>query len=289
MKKSILFIAASFVGGSMMLTSCAKKTNDVKGCKDQVGVNYDANVTVDDGSCLYPDKTQRTVIMDISGTWCPPCGSYGIPGFRYASKQLGAKCIAMSVHTGDAMENKWGKELYSSKNYTGTGVPRFIEFNSVVLTGAYPDSSTTASKMVSPAMSTVSVAPSVNCHVSPKMEGENLTLNVKTKWFKAGSGEYFITAYLLRDGIVAAQKMSDGSTKKDQVHDHVLSSCLTLSAFGDALVSGEVAQFASQSVTLTGVVDGTWDYSKVKVATVIWKKNSDNTYSFVNGTEVPLQ
>lgn len=283
-------MAAALVGGSMFLTSCkGKESDDVKGCKSQEAVNYNAAATVDDGSCLYPDKTQRTLIMDITGTWCPPCGSYGIPGFRYAAKQLGAKCVAMGVHSGDIMENKWGKELLSSKMYTGTSVPRFTENSSVVLSGAYPDSATTASKMVSPAMVTVSQAPVVNCHLSPKMEGENLTLTIKTKFFKEGNGDYFITAYLLRDGIVAPQKLANGTTKNDMVHDHVLSHCLTTSAFGDALVSGAVAQYASQTVTMNAIVDGTWDYNNVKVAAVIWKKNSDGTHTFVNATEVPLK
>ena len=48
-----------FVFGALVILSACKKKEepapDVLGCKDPDALNYDASVTVDNGSCVYPD------------------------------------------------------------------------------------------------------------------------------------------------------------------------------------------------------------------------------------------
>lgn len=267
--------------------SCKKKTPAIKGCMNPNSVNFSKEATEDDGSCQTAELKQRFFIMDITGTWCPPCGSYGIPGFMKAIEIIGDNnLVAMSVHSGDAMSCTAGNELKEYPQYKSNSVPRVAGGSILIFpAGVYSDVNATANKIKGESDKVTTVAPVVNCYVGKTVSGSNVTLDVKAKFFAAANGEYFIAAYILEDGIVAPQERSTGGKNMTQVHDHVLRGAFS-STFGDALATGAIESGRVVSKTFTTSLNSSWITSKLRYAVVIWKKDLSGVYKFENCTEI---
>lgn len=279
--KLILGIAITMLVG---FSACKKKAEEVKGCMDPASLSYNAAATVDDGSCAYVEKTQQAFIMDITGTWCPPCGSYGIPAFNYAVRQLGDKVIALSVHSTDGFSNNAADELQNSANYTSNSVPRIAEGSRLLFpAGVYADTAATANQIVGACNTSIGGSPiDVNLYGKTSLSGGSASFDLSVKFFNATSGDFYVTVYAIEDGLVAPQKLADGSTKQDQIHNHVLRGAATTSAFGTSLISGSVDANKIVTKTLTMNV-GSWNTSNLRYAGIIWKKEANGTFTFVNG------
>lgn len=267
--------------------SCKKKETGVKGCKDPSSLNYNKDATVDDGSCQIVDKNQRYFIMDVTGTWCPPCGTYGIPGFEKAIELIGDKnVVAFSAHSSDVLSCTAGNELAAYAQYKSNSVPRIAGGSTLIFpAGVYSDINATANKIKSESDKVTTMAPVVNCYVGKSISGNSVTLNVKAKFLAAGNGDYYIAAYITENGIVSPQKLSDGSTKSDQIHNHVLRTAFG-PTFGESLSSGAAESGKLISKTFTTTLNSSWKVENLHYAVIIWKKDGSGVYKFENCTQI---
>ena len=281
---TFLLVATLFTTATQ---SCKKKTTAVKGCKDPNSLNFNKEATEDDGTCQNAEDRQRYFIMDITGTWCPPCGSYGIPGFAKAIELIGHEnLVAMSVHSSDIMSCAAGNELMAYAQYKTTSVPRIAGGSTLIFpAGVYSDVNATAAKIKTESDKTTSLAPVVNSYVGKTVSGSKVTLNIKSKFFTATNGDYYVSAYVLEDGIVASQALSTGGSNATQVHDHVLRGAFG-ATFGVALASGAIEMGKVVSKDLTINLNSSWKTDKLSYAVVIWNKDAAGVYKFENCTEI---
>ncbi|MBC7383669.1 MAG: Omp28-related outer membrane protein [Bacteroidia bacterium] len=270
MKKLFKIGMAAVIGLTFVVSACKKETK----------VEDPAPASVD------VPKQNKVLIMDITGTWCPPCGSYGIPGFNQAIRLLGAKVLPLSVHSGDVLSNTIGDAIKNYKNYTSGSVPRFCVSSTKIFDGAYPDSNVTANK-VAGFVDTAYFKPVVanSSMTNFKIVDNMMTFDLNTKFFTDVTGELSVGVYIIEDHIISSQALATGGSKANQVHDHVLRGAATptwglpLNEGATMAKSGTVVTQKIEYPVLTG-----WVASNLHFGMIIWNKVG-GTYYFVNAAE----
>lgn len=108
-----------------------------------------------------------------------------------------------------------------------------------------------------------------------------VAVTAKAQFWAAANGEYYLAAYLIEDGALNLQANQSGIV----AHHGVMRGSMSATAWGEQIANGAVTANQSFSKTFTfNVTDATWDKTKFKVYTVIWKKNGAK-YEFINASE----
>lgn len=288
MKINYTFKILISLGFSVFL-SCSEPTliadgggTGVKGCTDPASVNFNPNATVNDASCVYIEKKQNSVFVKFTATWCGPCGDWGAPAFTNAVNGNKGKLLGMSLQVSDNLTTPANGPLvdqFSSKwNYTGT--PNFAANEQMVGTsvsqamGIVSDASQLAPKMGVGLRTSIGAGPNAG----------KINIDAYVKNFADVTGVYHLAVYFLARDIKATQKV--GSTNDPNfIHHHVLMGPATLGgAWGEEIITngsqkGQVFHWAKAVA-----YDSSWKLEDLEIVAVIWKKNPDGTFSFVNCT-----
>jgi hypothetical protein len=117
-------------------------------------------------------------------------------------------------------------------------------------------------------------------------DGNNMNVMVRTLFFENVSGEYYLSVYILEDGIdgssSAGQYAQNGvANPATYKHDFVLRTAATPnSAYGEMIASGSIAAGSKYDKTYAIPVDASWN--DIYVGVCLWKKDGTGFYSFVN-------
>ena len=103
------------------------------------------------------------------------------------------------------------------------------------------------------------------------------TVKVTTQFFEAGSGDYYIAAYLVEDKAKNIQNGQTGSVE----HHYVFRNSFD-GPWGKKI--NKTGSMESEEFNLETVFDDTWIKANMKVITVIYKKNGTK-YDFVNAND----
>jgi thiol-disulfide isomerase/thioredoxin len=256
--------------GVLFLSNCKKETED--------------------GGATNNTETpkQRAVGIYFGGTWCPPCGAYGKPAKEQLVNQLGDDVILISCQvngsTADPMNNADANSFAAGFGVTSVPI-LYTGGGNGVMQGA-GGSSVMATTVISNANAILTLAPSANISATYSISGSSVTVNTTTKFLQDQTEEYMVGAYLLEDGITATQS-SDGSTNKN-IHDHILRTKLSTAIFGDAIGSN-LKKGDSKEKSFTGTINPSWNSSKLSVAVVLWRKNTDGKVTISNGVNATLK
>jgi len=277
----------------LLLTSVAALTVFAVGCKkDKVeDTNSGGGQTG-----LVVENQQRSLLVYSTATWCGPCGAYGGPNFKNALTT--PNLVALNFQSSGSSDlvpyyRKQGvdtlfiapfvNQLYNSMRPNGY-IPLFT-MNSAVL----GNSAVTTAQIADAANIYNANSPEAGIAAQATLSGEKFTIDTKMKWFKAGSGEYYITAFIVEKDLNHRQAVG-GAYQAVYGHKHIVRATTagdcdrsTQTVFGE-IANGSLAvnaeftktlSFTWKNETPTGNLNN-WSLgsaSNYGVAVVIFKKN----------------
>lgn len=289
MKQRNLLLSA-FLLAMIVVFSCNKEKNAIKGCTNSKALNFNSNATKDDGTCQIVDPNQRYLVLEIGAAHCAPCGSYAIPALEKTIQTLGSeRIIPISIHAnGDfPLHSQTSVELANSPNYYNTSIPRFAGGSELLFVGVNRDIQTNVDRIKKAAEKTLALLPIVNSFVQKNFTDTGITVEVTSKFHNSGTGDFYLAVYILEDGIVHPQLIrnpaGDDTIKKDMIHNHVLRTSIG-PTFGTPLISGIVEKNHTIKKVMSKKLIADWKRENLHIAIVIWKRDSNGKYYFENGT-----
>lgn len=240
------------------------------------------------GLCLeaqaqVPVSKSVPIINKTTATWCGPCGQWGWELFDEIITDNKPKAILMGTYGDEASDlfNQTAGDFYDDF-CSGAGWPAFA-VNGANRTaysssgGIYTSTTRNNCKMVSDSFA--ATTPLASTGYTYKITGNTLTVNTKTKFWQATSGNYFVGVYVIEDGVMNTQAGQSGTV----AHHYVLRGSISAGAsFGVSIVNGSVTSGQTYDKSFTYTLPANWNKSKLQVVTMIWKKSSGPGYDFIN-------
>ena len=232
-------------------------------------------------STLNPTQKQWGFVLEYTATWSYGCGKIGYPTMDSLCTS-NPYVIGISCHaSNDPFYNATLNSSFEADRTDGGGIPSFW-----IGDNANYDASTLTSLLAQ----TATAALDLNYTKS----GSTITVNTETKFFTAGTGNYYLSVYLIESGIDGSDRaatayqqngLAGTADTATYVHKRVLrTTSIPSNAFGESIVSGSVAAGKTINKTYTLTVDPTWTKT-LNVIAVLWNYNSAAAvpqYKFVN-------
>lgn len=280
MKK--LLVIAIAVTSVMAISSCAK--DRVYGCTDPFSINYNPNATDDNGTCFLPTSQKHALIGDFTGTWCPWCGEWGGPEFEKCIDQSGANAVPLGIHVTDEMTTDITTEFdsyYTAEGIVG-GYPTLYVWNQ----GTFSDGTAMAGAVSAEVNSGAAEAGAVAGFTD---NGSSITINVSAELFAEVTGDYFVSAYLMENGLNYTQQIESTGPDPNWIHDHVIRASANGTTWGEQWVYGAGASGTVFTKSYTIEKNTTWKPENMYCVAIVWKYDSTTMkYTFVNAQETHM-
>jgi hypothetical protein len=236
-----------------------------------------------------PQNKKHTVVFDFSDTWCGPCGAYGVAIADTVDRKLteGDKGYLIGIKGSFSPSSPPSINAMGAgsmfDNFNLQGVPTFM-VNNIEANAPTGNNASDITEIMA-AATTFNATPAVaSAAGNVSISGSVLTVSAKTKFWSAATGEYYMTAFLAEDKIIAAQNQNSATT----VHPHVLKgamsttgTALVATPFGEQIGTTSIAANTEFSKTYTVNIDATWKKENLEVYIIIFKKNGSK-YEYVN-------
>lgn len=282
MKKINLLLSLAFLI-SVSFQSCSE--DDDKPEETETSTTSDA---------LSVSATQRAVVTYVGATWCPPCGAYGDPTKLHMEDAHGENVVILNVQSGDAISSssafgpKFGSAFQSFVSSSSIPHAYWSGANfSMIHRGFYTSASSNNGAADADINSITGNSPNVGVAAKASLSNDVVTIETLSKFYN-DEGQHYIGVYLLEDGVMALQKISN-SPQANTSHENVLrasaisSNTLGVESMGTIFtVDQEVSGTYTINVPSTVV-----DKTKLQVAVVIWESNAANGIS--NGILVDVK
>lgn len=256
--------------GVMFLSNCKKETKDGNGAGNQPPVET---------------SKQRAVALSFGGTWCGYCGAYGKPAKEQLISELKDDVVLISSHLGnDPLTCTDANSLAAPFATNGQiGLPLISTGGANGLMKNVGGSSSMGTTILANAKEILAIEPTADISGTATISGNSITVNTTTKFLKDDAFEYQVAAYVTENGITATQT-SDQSKNKN-VHDHVLRTKVSSSVWGESIgFNFKTGDKKDKSFTVS--LNPAWNLANLKVAVVLWRKNSSGQLSICNGVNV---
>lgn len=237
-----------------------------------------------DAEALNPTATQKGFAIEYTSTTCSICGSKGGPLIhKYAEDAPNSVVLALHVNgSSDPMANNQLSYGFSDDRPSGGGIPSFW-------VGDEKTSTNDQDAMLNLIATGNAIA---GVDIKYTKEGDNMKVETLTKFFGAGTGDYYLSVYILENGIDGSSTAPTGYVQPgasysypndDYKHDFVIrAASVGNNVMGEKIVTDPTAdQEISKSYTIA--LDPSWEKTLYAVA-VIWKYDMNGTikYSYVN-------
>jgi hypothetical protein len=231
---------------------------------------------------LTPKQEQWGFAVNYTAKWCGPCGSWGAPLIH----DLAAvnRTVAITNHaSGDPMYNAGLYSTMTADRTTGGGIPSFWVGDDKVSTG---DAVAKLNILISRPATTGVI-------LKHSKSGLNMTIETKTKFFTAATGEYYLSVFVLESGIPGGSSapsdyVQNGATDPNYTHDFVLrASSVPANAYGELIATNPEAG-KEIAKTYTIALDPSWT-KQVYACAILWKYDAASAvpkYKFVNAYQV---
>jgi len=250
-------LAILMIGATLMFTACDKDKDVDK---------------------LNPTQDMYGFAINYTATWCGPCGNWGAPLIHDIKNVNANKVVAITCHaSGDPM---YIANLYSefdNDRTDGGGIPSFW----------VGDVSVSSGSAVSTMQSLLANIPAAGMDYRITKTSTAFEIKSQVKFFSAATGEYYLSTFVLEDGIdgstnSGAYKQNGTANPDTYEHDFVLRASATGNSYGELIVNGSVAKDQTFDKEYSINIDPTW-VNDVYVVQILWKKEGvDPAYKFVN-------
>lgn len=221
-------------------------------------------------------EVQKSLITKITATWCGPCGSWGWDLFHDLANDNSNKALAIANHYSGLLANSTAESI--TDNLGAQSQPRFY-LNNTDQNATSGNAATKRTAIQAEVDANYLLAPTVNAGIEAILDGNELTVNTKTRFFQDAEGEYYINAYIIENNVVEFQ----ANQGDDAVHENVLRTGIHSDFFGEPIIDGAVTAGTEFNHTFVTDLDTDWDVSNLTVAIMIWQKNTSvGTYTFIN-------
>lgn len=232
----------------------------------------------------YSQDKQASLIVKKTADWCPFCGTYGWTFFRKVkddTKDLPSIMIAM--HYSGGLMNKTAEEL--NGNFSGPGQPVF--FNNgrdMIVTSQNVDAK--AKEYTDSVKVRASRKELVKIELKIVPKGTQFTAQLEIENESAlTNAQQTVSLFVLRDNLIFNQ----ASVGPNASHTNVLSGSLTPTTFGVPVYTGNVAAKTKIKINqdFPAITLHNGKPEDVKIAAILWNKNAQGKYDFINGTVLP--
>lgn len=225
-----------------------------------------------------PEKKSRAVVFKFTETWCGPCGAWGWNLANKVVDSIGDKGYYVGVMgSSDATldANCWSP---FQNNFLLNGYPTFVvnDYKTLDFFSSIKekyDQFAATEPLASPA-GLVSIS------------GNTLSVNTKTKFWSAASGDFYLAAFLIEDKVKATQVGQTGIVE----HHFLMRGSLMpdFSPWGQSLASGTIAANTEYNKSFTMALEPGWVKNNISVLLVVYKKVEEK-YIVVNTVKAKNQ
>jgi|GEM_PF-6298953 len=224
-------------------------------------------------------KTQQSTIFYMSGNWCGPCGLYGVPAKANAKTKYGDKvnilaCQLNGSGNTDPLNNADANSLAGVFNVTGVPTAYILANLEGTSVGGGSTMSATMETAIGNNIGVTDVLANMIVDKA-KIEGSTISIETRTKFFKAGEGQYRLAAYIIEDNI-AGRQYSSGSGWADYDFMGVVRKSLGSTVTGDDFVKDAEAN-KEYPKTITTSLNTSWNKANLKIVLVLWKATTNSS------------
>lgn len=219
-----------------------------------------------------PVKKSKALVIKFTETWCEPCGTWGWTTADGVVDGLGDKGYYMGAMKSSTPTSMNGNCVgIMASRYNITGVPTFIVGDA--------DGGQNSGPVLNAATAISSAATVASPAGKLTISGTTINVTAKAKFWEAANGEYFMTAFVVEDSVLATQNGKTGTV----AHHHILRGSMMANAspWGESIVNGAATANQEFTKTFTMAIKDGWKKEKLEVYVVIYKKNGAK-YDFVN-------
>ncbi len=209
-------------------------------------------------------NTQVPVIVKVTASWCPFCGTWGWDFFENLYEDNYQKSIIFAAHYSGDFKNNVSIDI--AKNFNASGQPIFyldgIDQN--VSSGNSQNKRNSFSTQIN---NKIQESPLAQTGIKATYNNNKLYVDYSTKFYQSVSGEYYIGIYLIEKLVIGFQ----ASRGQNAQHKNILRKELSGNSFGNLLAKGTVAE----NMIYKGHIEVDLDDYKpqnLEIATIIWKK-----------------
>ena len=261
MKKTLIIISA----GLISLLSCTKEKETIDPAINNSGVSNDVNLN------LSITQDQNATMFFYTSTGCPGCGSWGAPTFKNLIYTQNPNVTPIAVHikyndpyiteTSEAIANNRTGQFYTPQIHVGNK-------NIVILETGAINGNASVQQAKDSVSSTSSKAPLASCGSIYQVNNSTLTVKYGVEFHQQITGELYVAAYILEDGIISSQ----AGISLLAEHNDVIRLSADGNHFGSLIKNGTINVGENYENQVTIPIDSKWNVSNLKIATVLWEK-----------------
>jgi hypothetical protein len=214
---------------------------------------------------------RKSFLIYFTGTWCPPCGGFGVPVYVEALEKYPYKLCALSLHCDASTTVTDPFTLQPTFNnlfftvYNQSGVPRFVMDN----VPFYPDSDELSDRMDSVSKLT---PPVCGIGIAKTIVGNTMTIKTKTVFFKEASGTFNQAVYVTESNLYA-----DQANSTEDYHDYVLRAAVDNDkGTGSFLTAGTLKKGTVYDKSYTYSIPSNFVQDNLNVIVVVYQVDANN-------------